>query len=169
MMRIIPIKANITAPEVAMKFKGRGYRNHGLPSNIISDRDSLLMSKFCKALFESLGTKSAPSTAYHPQTYGKSEIANRKVEEMIRAFANYNKKNWDYTLVDFEVTNNSAVNSTTLCSPFEVNYGLHPRTILQLNHFWMQYTIQRNSNTNESSTRTLKWPNMPTSRVYPTP
>ena len=129
MIRLIPIKSNISAPEVAIKFKEHVYRNHGLPSKIISDRDSLFMSKFWKALFTSFGTKLAPSTAYHPQTDGQSEIANRKVEEMIRAFANYKKDNWDEHLVDFEVAYNSAVNSTTLCSPFFVNYGVHPKIV----------------------------------------
>lgn len=129
MIRIIPIRSNITAPEVALKFKEHIYRNHGLPKKIISDRDSLFMSKFWKALFKSLNTKLAPSTGYHPQTDGQSEIANRKVEEMIRAFANYKKDNWDQNLVDFEVAYNSAVNSTTLRSPFFINYGIHLRII----------------------------------------
>eukprot|EP00171_Calliarthron_tuberculosum_P022560 IDg22560t1 len=48
---------------------------------------------------------------------------------MIRAFANFRKDNWDEHLVDFEVAYNSAVNSTTMCSPFYLNYGIPPRTI----------------------------------------
>ena len=48
---------------------------------------------------------------------------------MIRAFANYKKDNWDEHLVDFEVAYNSSVNSTTLCSPFYVNYGVHPKIV----------------------------------------
>ena len=129
MIRIIPIKSTISAPEVAIKFKEHVYRHHGLPSKIISDRDSLFMSKFWKELFRSLGAKLAPSTAYHPQTDGQSEIVNRKVEEMIRAFANYKKDNWDEHIVDFEVAYNSAVHSTTLSTPFYINYGIHPKTL----------------------------------------
>ena len=129
MIRLIPIEHTISAPETAMKFKEVVYRSHGLPKKIISDRDPIFMSKFWKTLFKSLGTKLAPSSAYHPQTDGQTEIANRKVEEMIRAFANYRKDNWDEHLVDFEVAYNSAINSTTLCSPFYINYGLHPRTV----------------------------------------
>ncbi len=84
---------------------------------------------FIKALFKSLGTKSAPSSAYHPQTDDQSEIANRKVEEMIRAFASYKKDNCDDKLVDYELVYNFAFNCTTPCTPFYVNYGIHPRTI----------------------------------------
>ena len=129
MIRLIPMTHTISAPETAQKFKEVIYRNHGLPQKIISDRDPIFMSKFWQTLFKSLGTKLAPSSAYHPQTDGQSEIANRKIEEMIRSFANFRKDNWDEFLVDFEVAYNSATNSTTLCSPFYINYGLHPRII----------------------------------------
>ncbi len=91
MIQIIPIKSNITVAEVAMKSKVHIYRNHVLPSKIISDHDSLFISKFWKALFKSLGIKLAFFIDYHPQTDGQSEIANRKAEEMVRAFATYNK------------------------------------------------------------------------------
>ena len=77
-------------------------------------------------MFKFLGTKSEPSTAYHPHMDGQSEILNRKFVEMIRAFVNYKKNNWDEHLRDFMVAHNSAVNSTTLCSPFFINNGIHP-------------------------------------------
>ncbi len=48
---------------------------------------------------------------------------------MIRASANYKKNNWDEQLVDFEVAFKPAVNSTTLCSAFFINYGVHPKLI----------------------------------------
>ena len=61
MIRIIPIKSKITTPEVA---------NEGLPSKIISNRDSFFMSKFWKALFKFLRTKFAASNVHHPQADG---------------------------------------------------------------------------------------------------
>ncbi len=84
------------------------------------------MSKFRETLFKSPATKLAQSTTYHPQTVGQLKIANRKVEEMLRAFENYKRDKWDEHLVDLEVAYNSAVNSTTFCSPFYVKYGIHP-------------------------------------------
>ena len=129
MIRIICLPKQVDALLVAKLFKEHIYRHHGLPQKIISDRDSIFMSKFWTSLFKTLGTRLAPSTAYHPESDGQTEIANRKVEEMIRAFANYRKDNWDEHIVDFEVAYNSAVNSTTLCSPFYLTYGIHPRTI----------------------------------------
>ena len=129
MIRLIPITKDIDAPGVAILFKERVYRHHERSNKIISDIDSWFVSKFWKTLFRLLGTKIAPSTACYPQTDGKTEIANRKVEEMIRAFVNFRKDNWDEHLVDFEVAYNSAVHSTTSFSPFYLSYGIASRTI----------------------------------------
>ena len=129
MIRLIPIPPKVDAPLVAKLFKDHVYRHHGLPQVIISDRDPIFMSKFWDTLFKLLNTKITPSSAYHPQTDGQTEIVNRKVEEMIRAFSKFDKTNWDENIVDFEVAYNSSVHSTTLFTPFFLNYGIHPRTI----------------------------------------
>lgn len=47
---------------------------------------------------------------------------------MIRVFVNY-KKRLDKHLVDVEVAYNSYVNSTTLCTTFYLDYGIHPKII----------------------------------------
>ena len=129
MLRIICLPEKLNAEKVALLFKEHVYRHYGLPDKIICDRDPIFMSRFWKTLFASLKTRIAPSTAYHPQTDGQTEIVNRKVEEMIRSYANYRKNNWDEHIVDIEVAYNSAIHTTTLCSPFYLNYGRHPRTI----------------------------------------
>ena len=72
MIRIIPMKPNEDAPKFAKSYKEFVYRHHGLPLNIISDRDPIFMSKFWKAIFETLGI--SPSSEYHPQTDGQTEI-----------------------------------------------------------------------------------------------
>ena len=129
MLRVIPLPENYDAILVAQKFIEHVYRNHGLPEKIISDRDSIFMSKFWKALFKSLNVKISPSTAYHPQTDGQTEIVNRKLEEMIRSFVNYDKDDWDKHLIEFEVAYNASVHSTTAYTPFFLNYGINPKTI----------------------------------------
>ena len=48
---------------------------------------------------------------------------------MIRVLANYKKENRNDYLVDFEAACDSAVNSTTLCSRFFANRGIHLRNI----------------------------------------
>ncbi|KAI3776576.1 hypothetical protein L1987_46362 [Smallanthus sonchifolius] len=44
---------------------------HGVPLNIISDRDARFTSRFWQSLQNALGTRLDLSTAYHPQTDGK--------------------------------------------------------------------------------------------------
>ena len=51
MIRIIQTEPNTDALKTAQLFKDYIYRNRGLPSNIICDRDSIFMSKFWKGLF----------------------------------------------------------------------------------------------------------------------
>ena len=109
MIRLIPLPPDADAPCVAKLFRENVYRHHGLPQVIISDRDSIFMGKFWKSLFNLLKTRISPSSAYHPQTDGQTQIVNRKVEEMIRALSYYNKYNWDENLFEFEVAYNSSL------------------------------------------------------------
>jgi hypothetical protein len=46
------------------------FRLHGMPKEIISDRDTKFTSNFWKSLFVGLETKLSFSTTYHPQTDG---------------------------------------------------------------------------------------------------
>ena len=129
MIRLCPTNNRLSAKGTAKLFHQHVYRNHGLPAQIISDRDPLFTSAFWKFLFKMLGVKLSLSSSFHPETDGQSERSNRKVEEMIRSFTNDYQDNWDEHLIDFEVAYNSALNSTTTFSPFYLNYGIEPRII----------------------------------------
>ena len=80
-----------TAPEVAKIFFTTIFRNHGLLKVIISDRDPKFTSKFWQSVFKHLGTKTAMSIAFHPQTDGQTERMNRTLEEMLRIYTSYKK------------------------------------------------------------------------------
>ena len=64
-------------------------RLHGIPESILSDRDPRFTAHFWRALWDQLGTKLVMSTAYHPQTDGQTERANRTLEEMLRSYVNF--------------------------------------------------------------------------------
>ena len=59
------------------------FRLHGIPKKIILDRDVKFTSAFWKTLFTGLGTQIQFSTAYHPQTDGKTERVNQVLEDML--------------------------------------------------------------------------------------
>ena len=56
------------------------FKFHGFPKSIVSDRDIKFMSNFWKELFKSVGTSLDLSTSYHPQSDGKNERVNQRLE-----------------------------------------------------------------------------------------
>jgi hypothetical protein len=72
--------------QVAELFFREVFRLHGLPRNIVNDRDNRFIGTFWRELFKLVGTKSTPNTSYHPQTYGQIEIVNMWVEGYLRNY-----------------------------------------------------------------------------------
>ena len=73
MVHFVPTRTTATAPDTARIFFDHVFKLHGLPQSIISDQDAKFTSCFWKSLFNTLGTKLAMSTAFHPQTDGQTE------------------------------------------------------------------------------------------------
>ena len=119
-------QTTVTAVELAKLFYREVVRHHGIPSSIVSDRDVRFTSNFWRSLWQQTGTKLAMSTAYHPQTDGQTERANRTLEEMLRAYTNYQQDDWDEQLVAAEIAYNNSVQASTGFSPFFLNSGQHP-------------------------------------------
>jgi hypothetical protein len=66
----IPVKSTCKAIDIAIIFMKEIFILHGMPKEIVSDRDTKLSSNFWKSLMVGLETKLLFSTAYHPQTDG---------------------------------------------------------------------------------------------------
>src|SRR5215218_9042149 len=126
MTQFAPTKTTASAPDTARLFFDHIFQLHGLPKSIVSDRDAKFTSKFWKSLFQTLGTKLAMSTAFHPQTDGQTEQTNRTLEDMLQAFTNYRQDNWDSQLAAAEFACNNAPNQSTGLSPFRLTQGRDP-------------------------------------------
>jgi hypothetical protein len=113
----------LTATQAAGLFFREVVRQHGVPSSIVSDRDSRFTSKFWQELWRLLGTQLAMSTAYHPQTDGQTERMNRLMEEILRSYVSHQGDDWDEHLTAAEIAVNSSKQSSTEFSPFRLNYG----------------------------------------------
>ena len=122
----IPLVHPFTASQVAQKFLDNIYKLHGLPENIVSDRDKVFTSLFWKELFKLLHVKLLMSTAYHPQTDGQTEVVNRSLECYLRCMCGENPKEWCKWLSLAEWWYNTNYHTTLTTTPYEVLYGQTP-------------------------------------------
>ncbi|CAA7058262.1 unnamed protein product [Microthlaspi erraticum] len=132
MSHFIPCKKTTDAVTVSSLFFREIYRLHGLPSSIVSDRDTRFLSHFWRSLWKMLNTSLDMSSAYHPQTDGQTEVTNRSLGNLLRCLVGDNVKSWDAKLCQAEFVYNHATNRSLGLSPFRVVYGLIPRSPLDL-------------------------------------
>jgi hypothetical protein len=132
MIIVEPTTDQVTAKEVATLYFRAVFRHHGLPTSLVSDRDSKFTSAFWIELQQALQTHLNMSSAGHAQTDGQTERANRTIIEIIRAYISPYHDDWDQTLIHAEFAYNSSINATTGYTPFFLNYGQHPHTPLSL-------------------------------------
>ena len=123
MVHYVPTTTNVTAPKLAKIVLREVCRLHGIPESILSDRDPRFTAHFWRALWDQLGTKLVMSTAYHPQTDGQTERANRTLEEMLRSYVNITQSDWDEHLSVLEMAYNNSKQISTGFSPFYLNTG----------------------------------------------
>lgn len=129
----VPTTSEATAETTAHLFFNTVWRAHGLPSKIISDRDSKFTSQFWQTLWRLLGTRLAMSTAFSPQTDGQTERINRTLEEYIRNYIDVMHKNWAQLLAPAEYAYNSApILALDNKSPFQIDTGQQPNDPLFL-------------------------------------
>ena len=127
MVHLVAVSDNISAEESAKIFLDTIFRLHGMPNEIISDRDPRFTAKFYKFVFKLLGTRLSMSTADHPETDGQTERVNRVLEDILRSFATSFSKSWSSQLPMAEFAINNSVHTSTGHSPFFVNTLRHPR------------------------------------------
>ena len=121
----IPFLRKATATDLAHVFMEKVFARHGMPAEIISDRDKLFTSQFWQSLMDILGTKHKLSTAYHPQTDGQTERTNQVLEQYLRCYLNYEQNDWVRLLPMAQFAYNNSATPTGI-SPFYANYGKHP-------------------------------------------
>ncbi len=117
------LKTTASASDVAKIYLDAVVREHGISRNFICDRDSKFTSKFWKSFVELLGIKLKMSTAFHPETDGQTERANRVIQDCLRHYVNFEQNNWDELLGPIEYVLNSCKQTSTNYSPFELDYG----------------------------------------------
>jgi hypothetical protein len=126
LVHLVPTQTTITAKDLAWIYLDTVIRAHGLPKSIVSDRDPKFTSKFWRELQRIFNTRLLMSTAYHPQTDGATERANRSIAQVLRTMVSPEQVDWAEQLPLVEFALNSTISSTTGYTPFEATYGFTP-------------------------------------------
>jgi hypothetical protein len=129
-VHLIPSRTDYTTPQLAELIFAEIYKHHGLPKNMISDRDVSFTSGFWQHLHSLLGVKLCMSSAYHPETDGTTEHTNRTITQMIRQYIDVDQKNWVQKLPGIRMAINLARNDSTGYSPFFLNTGRIPQNVV---------------------------------------
>lgn len=119
-----------TAIDVAQAYLDNIFKLHGLPKDIVSDRDPTFLSEVWRKLFRVQGVDLKHSTAYHPQTDGQTEATNKTLETYLRCMTAEAPQSWSKWFPLAEWWYNTTYHSAIKCTPFEVIYGQPPPTHL---------------------------------------
>ena len=84
MTHFVPTTKDVTTEGVAHLFKREIFRLHGVPDDIVSDRDPKFVSNFWKEFTQLLGTTRNLSTSFHPRAYRQTERMNRFLDDVLR-------------------------------------------------------------------------------------
>jgi len=125
----VPTTEALDATGMARLFFENVVRLHGMPEDVVTDRGPTFNSNFWEHVCRHTGMVRRMSSAYHPQTDGQTERANRVVGEMLRAYVRDEEhRDWAEHLWCVEFAINNAYHESIQNTPFYVNYGQHPLT-----------------------------------------
>jgi len=131
-IQLVASQTDISAEELAYLFFDRWYCKNSLPSEIVSNRDKLFVSRFWKALHKLTSIKLKLSTAYRPETDSTSEQTNKTINQALRYHVKQNQLGWACVLprIRFDLMN--MINKSTGFTPFQLCMGRSPCIILPL-------------------------------------
>jgi len=123
----LPLRTEgMTVPDLAAIFAREVWKYHGLPADIVSDRNSRFTSETWKEFLRLLGIRPRMSTVFHPQTDGQREQLNQTIEAYLRAFVSKEHDDWVRLLPMAEFVYNNSTTTGNGMSPFYAYYGFHP-------------------------------------------
>jgi transposase InsO family protein/site-specific DNA-cytosine methylase len=103
---------------------------HGPPAVILSDRGSQFMSELAAQVYKFLGARKLSTTAYSPQTNGKTERFMQTLAAHLAMVVNGTGSDWDEWLPHVTFAYNSSEHAATGVSPFLLAKGREPRIAL---------------------------------------
>ncbi|XP_036320155.1 uncharacterized protein LOC118734544 [Rhagoletis pomonella] len=101
-----------------------------MPERIVTDRGTAFTSRGFQKYCADNNVKHILAAVRTPRANGHAERTNRTILSMLLP-STTNDKRWDENIRNVQWCINTMKNSTTLCTPYELLYGFHPRDILK--------------------------------------
>ena len=116
MVHLDAVPESISASSCARVFVDAVFCLHGLPRELVSDRDSRFQAEYWCSVLKTLETRFNMSTSNHPETDGQTERADRVLAEIFRGYV-HSFTDWKKFLpmVEFAINNSHACRRRTHC------------------------------------------------------
>ncbi|GKC40806.1 reverse transcriptase domain-containing protein [Tanacetum coccineum] len=119
---------------IVIKFLRRLFARFGVPKALISDRGTHFCNSQLEKALQKYRVTHKLSTAYHPQTNGKTKVTNRAIKSILEKSVRYNLKNWSEKLDDALWAFRTANKTPTGCTPFRLVYGKACHLPVEIEH-----------------------------------
>ena len=86
---------SFTAYVVAVAFCEASVFKYGVPKPLLSDNGPQFSARFFRSICRVFGVTNLFTSAYHPQTNGRTETYNRTIVAMLRNYVNAHQNDWD--------------------------------------------------------------------------
>lgn len=122
---------NVRTQELISFVEEYVFAIHGKPKRIITDRGTQFTSKEWQTFISKSGIEHKLTTPYHPQSNGIDERLNGTLMRMLRNYVDEFHEKWDEHLKWSLYSYNTTVHESTGYSPYQILYGLDPRSPLK--------------------------------------
>jgi transposase InsO family protein len=125
----LPCQTTIDSERFIELFTDRVIGLVGAPKGIVTDRGSVFTSEVFRDFCFELRVKQKLSTAFHPQTDGRTERQNQTMEQYLRSFCATRPQDWAKWLALAQLAHNNAYREELKASPLRVWTGVDARVV----------------------------------------
>ena len=100
----------------------------GSPVQIHSDGGKEFCNKLLNELFNLLDIKHTKTSPAHPQCNAQVEVFNKTLAKYLASFVDQTTLDWEQYIPAMMFSYNTSYHSTIMTTPFELLYGMKPRT-----------------------------------------